>query len=131
MVRRILVRDPAQRITLAQVQQHPWYTAHLPAAEPATQQRPAQTDEEIMKLTSMAQMMSGGARAVGLSGKRGVCVRRLVNRVAVCMGEQRQSSTRHGCPMPPPPARRAAGEPGYWNEEDCLTFEGQDTSIRE
>ncbi|EFN54321.1 hypothetical protein CHLNCDRAFT_135543 [Chlorella variabilis] len=84
LIRRILVRDPAQRITLQQVQQHAWYLAHQagPVPQQQQQERPMQTDEEIMKLTSMAAQMS-------------------------------------------------SGEPGIWNEEDCLVFEGQDSLLGE
>ncbi|KAI3435933.1 hypothetical protein D9Q98_001991 [Chlorella vulgaris] len=97
IIRRILMRNPAERITLQQIQQHPWYQAVPPAAAPAEaaqqaqalqqqptqpaqqaqQARPAQTDAEIMKITSLCLAMSSGEPGGGL-----------------------------------------------WNEEDCLTFDG-------
>lgn len=80
IIRRILMRNPAERITLQQIQQHPWYQAVPPAAAPAEaaqqaqalqqqptqpaqqaqQARPAQTDAEIMKITSLCLAMSSG-----------------------------------------------------------------------
>jgi hypothetical protein len=61
LIRRILVREPAQRITLQRIQAHPWCTAH-PAAVLQQGPRPAQTEADISRITSMARDISKGGR---------------------------------------------------------------------
>lgn len=80
LIRRILVRDPAQRITLQQIQQHPWFLQDLPAdcqaCNPAQQAalvaaaqacRPSQTPAEVKALLEAARQRPG----TGSSGMLG------------------------------------------------------------
>lgn len=150
LIRRILVRDPAQRITLQQVQQHAWYLAHQagPVPQQQQQERPMQTDEEIMKLTSMAaQMSSGGCGWDTRAARPPACPPRtpclalpacLLPHHTSTPGNLWMSVAGHPALLRftsfTPPACLPgwhAGEPGIWNEEDCLVFEGQDSLLGE
>ncbi|KAI7836324.1 hypothetical protein COHA_009784, partial [Chlorella ohadii] len=68
MLGRMFVRDPAQRITLAQLRQHPWFLVNLPrecqgAGELLQCEPPRQTEADILAIITAARTRSAAAVA--------------------------------------------------------------------